>query len=106
MNGVEMLLCDDCGADTSPHGGIGEHYMVHDAIWLQAGMSEPAADRPPTGPVENLCVGCIERRLGRRLTPSDFLDPPASRDPDCWLYANASARLLDRRRCTSSGRAG
>lgn len=92
----ETMPCDDCAVNTSPYGGIGEHYMVADAIWLEAGMNEPASERPPTGPVEQLCIGCLENRIGRRLTPEDFLHPPSSRDPESWLYANASERLSDR----------
>ena len=40
-----------------------EVYIVHDHIWKAAGMG------PYTG---CLCIGCIERRIGRELTPMDF----------------------------------
>ena len=39
--------------------------MVHDAVWAAAGM-------PTATPSGFLCVGCLERRLGRRLRPDDF----------------------------------
>jgi hypothetical protein len=42
-----------------------EIYMVHSWIWHQAGMAEFGGC---------LCIGCLEQRLGRRLTPSDFSD--------------------------------
>lgn len=48
--------CADCG--TYP-----AHYMVLDDVWKAAGMS-------PDGGY--LCVLCLERRIGRRLTPDDF----------------------------------
>jgi len=40
-----------------------EVYMVRDAIWKEAGME---------GWGGCLCVGCLEKRLGRRLRPKDF----------------------------------
>ena len=57
----ERFLCLDCRVDTS---AIGEYYSVHPRLWAQA-----------TSPVERrgmLCIGCLEARLGRRLTPADF----------------------------------
>jgi hypothetical protein len=59
------LVCADCGVDTSPveMGPRAETFMVHDEVWAAAGMS--------TG---RLCVGCLEDRLGRQLTPADFTD--------------------------------
>lgn len=40
-----------------------------------------------------LCVGCLERRLGRLLTPADFTDAPVNR-LDCPLPKSDS--LLNR----------
>jgi hypothetical protein len=49
--------CLDCGVDTIK---AGEHYMVRDEAW-------------PIGGLEGmLCIGCLERRIGRRLVPADF----------------------------------
>lgn len=39
--------------------------MVTDAVWRAAGMSNGF-----------VCVGCLESRLGRHLTPADFTDFP------------------------------
>jgi hypothetical protein len=69
-------LCRDCGMDTEPwppHRGTQEQYIVKDHVWQQARM-------PPGSMTEDLaitgggflCVGCIERRLGRLLTIDDF----------------------------------
>jgi hypothetical protein len=38
-----------------------------------------------------LCIGCLEKRLGRKLTPDDFTNAPINR-PDHWH----SDRLADR----------
>jgi|SRR5262245_42339514 len=40
-----------------------EVYMVRDSVWKAAGME-------PMGGC--LCIGCLEKRLGRTLTPKDF----------------------------------
>jgi hypothetical protein len=59
--------CTDCRWCTIL---LGEFYMVHDHVWEQACQSEPK-----TNPAETfLCVGCLEERLGRLLTPGDFMD--------------------------------
>jgi hypothetical protein len=36
-----------------------------------------------------LCIGCLERRLGRQLTPDDFMAAPINDDP-------MASRLRDR----------
>lgn len=69
--------CLDCGVDTSV---IGEYYMLKDAIWLQA---NPAGEG-------QLCIACVERRLGRQLSPEDFLDAPIN------FRATVSDRVTDR----------
>ena len=49
--------------------GSKEFYLVKDAVWAAAGM--PRATRNKHSGV-SLCVGCIEKRLGRMLRPDDF----------------------------------
>jgi hypothetical protein len=62
--------CKDCGQRTiGTRKAPGEWYMVHDELWAQAGM-EPLGGW--------LCVGCLERRLGRRLASADFKPVPAN----------------------------
>jgi len=52
--------CVDCDTNTSY-----EHYFVKNEIWHGlAKMTE----------VGMLCVGCIELRIGRKLSPEDFTD--------------------------------
>jgi len=41
-----------------------EIYTVHNFVWKAAGMA-------PMGGC--LCIGCLEKRLGRALRPKDFL---------------------------------
>jgi hypothetical protein len=82
---TEHWLCVDCGIDTAPGfpdgpttlreieakgaspasiGADSEVYMIREAVWAKAGME-------PFGGC--LCIGCLERRLGRKLKPKDFL---------------------------------
>jgi hypothetical protein len=68
--------CLDCAVDTV---ALGEYYMVRDEVWEQA-----------AGDDGMLCIGCLEKRLGRRLEPRDFLDIPMNRE------AFASPRLRAR----------
>lgn len=77
--------CIDCGLNTAPglpprelaeflmnRDGTfpaqitadSEMFMVRDAVWKAAGME-------PYGGC--LCIGCLERRIGRKLKPKDFM---------------------------------
>ena len=48
---------------TQRFGSTSEVYTVRKAVWEQAGM----------GPMDGcLCIGCLEKRLGRVLRPKDF----------------------------------
>jgi hypothetical protein len=60
--------CIDCGLETIPHEGKCEWYIVHDAVWFAAGMPK----RPIGYEGDCLCIGCLERRLGRTLKRVDF----------------------------------
>src|SRR5215813_7066154 len=84
--GVESWNCIDCGFNTAPGlstrsqleiaFGAGasevaqtiddksEVYTVRTHVWKNAGME-------PWGGC--LCIGCLEKRLGRRLRPADFV---------------------------------
>ena len=71
-------ICCDCGMDTMPSGkpkpGTFEQFVVKDHVWAAAGMTPGKVD-PKTYELVGggfLCVGCIEKRLGRRLTIGDF----------------------------------
>jgi hypothetical protein len=56
--------CRDCSACTY---ALNEYYMVTDHVWFEQ------ARMPYRG---MLCIGCLERRIGRRLRPRDFSDYP------------------------------
>lgn len=88
--------CADCGALTLPpwtpetadsYGS--EFYVVLDDIW-------EAADAPERG---YLCIGCLERRLGRELDSADFADVPLNSFDAQYsqkAFWHRSARLADR----------
>jgi hypothetical protein len=84
----ESWACIDCGINTAPgllnrtqleqalavdwsDQGVkqtvdswSEVYTVRPAVWKAAGLETMAGC---------LCIGCLEKRLGRTLTPQDFL---------------------------------
>lgn len=59
---IAAFACVDCGINTLYSL---EYYMVHDALWEEASLS-------------NLCIGCLEGRLGFTLCPEDFIDAPVN----------------------------
>jgi hypothetical protein len=73
--------CRDCGVDTSQTDGISEYYMVNDDLWESAISTSGM-----------LCIGCLERRIGRRLTAADFTDCPLN----SGLHWRQSVRLRNR----------
>jgi hypothetical protein len=79
--------CLDCGADTTPCTerddpipGTWEWYGVRTEVWRAARM------KPKGG---YLCIGCLEKRLGRQLVAADFKVPFDTDDLD-------TPRLADR----------
>lgn len=76
---TEQSACRDCGAPTI--GKPSESYMVRDDVWKQSGMRKNGG---------RLCVGCLEKRIGRRLVKEDFTDVPLNGG------IGASDRLLNR----------
>jgi hypothetical protein len=101
-NVTESWLCVDCGFNTAPGFPDGptmraqlavtgksdtyidtdtEIYFVREVIWAKAGMKTWGGC---------LCIGCLEKRLGRRLRRKDFRGDPFTRFP-------CTPRLRDRR---------
>jgi hypothetical protein len=78
--------CIDCGGDFDEFD-----YVVEDAVWAAGGLA-------PTGGL--LCIGCLERRLGRRLTRDDFKSSVHLDCPDIGSIGDRqslrSLRLRDR----------
>jgi hypothetical protein len=70
------MPCKDCGFDTLPlqWPGGAEWYMVTDEVWTNAGMGP--AKIIGLDVRDLLCIGCLEIRLQRKLTPADFKDVP------------------------------
>jgi hypothetical protein len=99
-NGADKL-CKDCGMNTEPwppRRGTQEEYIVRNEVWQRAGM--PLGKHAFDGSLHGggiLCVGCIEKRLGRLLTIGDI--EPATLD--IVKYAPAA---LTSRYCLHGGR--
>ena len=78
---LARYTCNDCGVNVVT---IGEFYMLRPEIWEgQLGL----------GREDNLCIGCLEARLGRKVGPGlvDFCHFPVYP----WLRP-ISDRLLNR----------
>jgi hypothetical protein len=84
-------LCCDCGIDTL---AIDEFYMISNDVWDQAWAGRPRYPKMYGGlnAAEILCIGCLEKRIGRTLCRTDFTDAPIN-DPD---RLPLSDRFLDR----------
>jgi hypothetical protein len=76
--------CALCRIDTLR---AGEFYMVKDEVW-DAAVGADSFIRD-----SYLCIGCIELRLGRRLTSTDFADVAINE-----IDGGQSPRLRDRMR--------
>ena len=66
--------CGSCGIDAG-WNGLGEWYTVRDCIWEQVWPGTSNSNKPTgklTGLRYFLCIGCLEERLGRKLTADDF----------------------------------
>lgn len=83
MTGRIKAPCADCQIDTLRRDT--DWYMVRNHIWESAwpgsittfAMYE--ADDDGVVPFsEILCIDCLERRLGRKLTRDDFTDAPVN----------------------------
>lgn len=57
------------------------HYKIKSEIWLKVAKSN-----------EFLCIGCLEKRLGRRITKEDFTNESVNQRG----FGKKSARLLNR----------
>lgn len=91
--------CKDCGTATTPctgkrgwrHAGRWEHYMVTAEVWAAAGMPPPKIRMQYESDGDFLCIGCLEKRLGRILTPADFSNVPIN-EPSPWDTPRLAAR--------------
>jgi hypothetical protein len=83
-----VTRCCDCGLGTNT---AGEWYMVKNSIWEQAWRGRRKAWHAVLGQAV-LCIGCLEKRLGRTLVASDFTKAEVN-DPH---KRNISERMRDR----------
>ena len=60
------LLCDDCGTEIFCDLNM---VMVNDALWKKV------AGKKHNDPDCAYCADCMEKRLGREITPKDFREP-------------------------------
>ena len=81
----ERSPCASCQVDTQGDG-TNEFYMVTDDVW-----NAVAPDDPHHMDLF-LCIGCLEERLGRRLTSYDFTDAPLN----AMGLVGSTERLVDR----------
>jgi hypothetical protein len=75
--------CKDCASDYD------EYYMVQNDVWKACGAGDGM-----------LCIGCLEKRIGRKLRRQDFTDAPVNEID----LERQSLRLRDRLRSTGSSR--
>ena len=79
------FLCNDCGVDVLE---LGEWYMASKELWER---------RLGLGWSDNLCLGCLEQRLGRRVVVFSDIYPASSSPDDPWQPAvKVSNRMLER----------
>jgi hypothetical protein len=88
----DNLKCIDCDIDTFK---IKEYYMLFDMVWRIAVPEDKGM----------LCIGCVEERLGRKLSPEDFSicplneegypQPRSDRMKDRMGFTNTSAINTD-----------
>ena len=73
------FLCLDCGVDT---GKISEFYFIKTELWLKL-----------VGTIKGmLCIGCLEKRLGRVLRKADFTEATINSP----RFVSKSQRLMAR----------
>jgi len=60
--------CQDCAKYFTLKEGYPYYvYMAKDSVWKKAGLTYN----------ENVCIPCLAKRLGRKLTPNDFTKKPS-----------------------------
>jgi hypothetical protein len=85
---VCTTACADCGVGTLT---LHEWYMVRDEVWEEAWRGRRKWSHAIDGQ-EVLCIGCLEKRLGRTLMADDFISAPCN-NPN---KPNISQRLRNR----------
>jgi hypothetical protein len=86
--------CCDCGVGTIT---IHEWYIVKDQVWGQAWRGRRKSWQRQIPGQEILCIGCLEKRIGRTLCRDDFAAVPIN-DPDEHQHSDRMRDRLARRR--------
>lgn len=89
---VVKSACADCGVGTWT---LGEFYGVKDEVWAQAWAGRLKPWHEIDGQ-QILCIGCLERRIGRTLMACDFTDAPINDLTDPHCSNQMSDRMRDR----------
>lgn len=76
-----IFPCKDCENETFRS----EYYMVYDLVWEIAHKEKESRDG-------FLCIGCLEKRIGRQLIANDFIDYPVN----SLSFSIKSDRLMNR----------
>jgi hypothetical protein len=68
---VMFTYCEDCDGCL---GTMGEWFQLKNAVWNQAwpGTAQRTSAKAPLPMKHFLCIGCVEKRLGRKLSRRDF----------------------------------
>ena len=77
---IARHVCKDCPANVIE---IGEYYLVSPQLW---------EDKLHLKWDDNLCIGCLGTRLGRKLRGRDLITWPT--DPGASVTPNATPGLL------------
>jgi hypothetical protein len=67
--------------------------MVHNEVWASAGMEKGF-----------LCIGCLEKRIDRKLDFADFTNAQVNDPDDPWKTLRLRSRLLRGLTLASAGR--
>ena len=79
--------------NTCPLDGDREYYEVHDRLWREVAHA-PGIGQSDNGPEGYfLCIGCLEERIGRKLTPKDFKPATSANMPSPWFTTRLNDRL-------------
>ena len=97
---IARCRCNDCGVNVIK---IGDYCLLTLRIW---------EDQFGLGPYDNLCIACIEKRLGRKLTwLADFIGfpvvegyPMSDTLLDRYGFSNALAKEKARKRARRKAR--
>lgn len=82
---MSSSICLDCGVDTDE--AYYDYYMVHDRIWRETGLGMDDGQ---------LCIECLELRIGRKLIRTDFIYAPVNEDMVAAMYPLETTPFVDR----------